>query len=405
MSKPVLKRVDAIDGEKEYTFLYTWNGLQVVGSILTLKNLTNIYEEPIIIDTTSYLSSIDYIPNSTLYENLKNGCKYSASVQVKYSSTTNIGLFEKSEVSNEIQFYCFKTPNLTINGLSLTGINTINTASFNCNLSYDNFNHNSNVLNQYKLEVYQDKNLSVLINSTDILYTKGDINNLSAYLGGLNDGQEYYIYVYGITTYGMYTNGNVYHINVSYSTKLNTVFTAEIKNGHIELNINEKRIDGKWLYPDLAKYNPTDSHIKNEAVVVRDNKIYFDENVEIGSINDINNFKIIIKCSNIIIDNKNSFFNLYENSEFNNKDDENLKLIATTKLSYSENLKSSSNRDVRILCVVKSKSGFIKMTYSNKINVKIMKDENGIFLINENLILELKANNGYYDISIRKEYI
>lgn len=83
LAKPILQRVDAIDADKNYTFLYVWNGLTIVGSILTLTNL--VTQEVITVETTGYGAFLDYEPDA-LTNKLKNGYKYSATIQVKYGT-------------------------------------------------------------------------------------------------------------------------------------------------------------------------------------------------------------------------------------------------------------------------------------------------------------------------------
>ena len=418
MAKPTLRRVEAIDADRSYTFSYVWNGLPVVGSILTFKNLTNTTAPDVVIDVTSYLSSVDYEPDELVADGkskLQNGCKYSASVQVKYSASSDVNNPSLSEVSDTIQFYCFPTPSISINDLIETedGISKVTTASFNCTLSYDNKGYPANILNTYKVEVYQDAALSVLVRSTDVLYTRGELNNLTAYIGGLNDGYEYYIYAYGSTNYGMDVEGHVYHITVNYSSRLDTAFVASVKNGHVELNIREKIINGHWLVPSLAEYTSYDTDgTPAEAVVVKGNKIYFDKNVDVSREPNISNFKAILKCSDIIIDNETPFLNIAESGVLQATEQLQgayIKLVAVTNMKYSENLNDKitwTNKDVRILCLASNDRGIIRMTYSNSLPLTITKADDGDYhIVKADLIIELEAKNGYYNLNIRKEVI
>lgn len=418
MAKPTLRRVEAIDADKSYTFSYVWNGLPVVGSILTFKNLTNTTSSDIVIEATSYLSSIDYEPDELIADGktkLQNGCKYSATVQVKYSASSDIDNYSLSDISDAIQFYCFPTPSISINDLLETedGISKVTTASFNCTLSYNDKGYPSNILNTYKVEVYQDAALSVLVRSTDVLYTRGELNNLTAYIGGLNDGYEYYIYAYGSTNYGMDVEGHVYHITVNYSSRLDTAFVASVKNGHVELNIREKIINGHWLVPSLAEYTSYDTDgIPAEAVVVKGNKIYFDKNVDVSREPNISNFKAILKCSDIIIDNETPFLNIAESGVLQATEKLQgayIKLVAVTNMKYNEDLNDKTtwtNKDVRILCLASNDKGIIRMTYSNSLPLTITEADDGDYhIVKADLIIELETKNGYYNLNVRKEVI
>ena len=48
MAKPTLRRVEAIDGNRDYTFSYVWTGLPVVGSILRFRNITNDIDDEVV---------------------------------------------------------------------------------------------------------------------------------------------------------------------------------------------------------------------------------------------------------------------------------------------------------------------------------------------------------------------
>ena len=383
MAKPILQRVDAIDADKDYTFLYIWNGLTIVGSILTLTNLTT--KEVVTVETTGYGAFLDYEPDK-LTNKLKNGYKYSAVIQVKYGTIANYTLSEKSDA---IQFHCFETPKLTINELGTSTITKIATASFNCNLTYTS-KYSENILNTYKVEVYQDADLTVLLRSTDVLYTKGQLDKLTAYVGGLTDDTTYYIYCSGVTNYGMNVQGAVYEIVVHYDTDFNTGFTADVVDGHIELSIHEKIITGKWGVPENALYDNKDE--PNEAIVSFNNeRIYFDEGVDIDD-----EFKLIIKCSDIKLTNNEEILTMYS-SEFGSS----IKLIATTNIGFDEEI-SEGTKNIRILCLSQNK-GFVGMTYSNSISVEITEDtlSNG-FNINNELIIEVSCKKGYFNIVVRE---
>lgn len=384
MAKPILQRVDAIDADRDYTFLYIWNGMTIVGSILTLKNLTT--KEIITIETTGYGAFLDYKPD-TLTNRLKNGYKYSATIQIKYGTMSNYTLSEKSDA---IQFCCFETPKLTINELGTSTINRIETASFNCNLRYTS-TYSDNILNTYKVEVYQDADLCILLRSTDILYTKGQLDKLTAYIGGLADDTTYYIYCSGTTNYGMNVDGTVYEIVVHYDSDFNTAFTADVVDGHIELSIHEKIITGKWGVSENALYD--NEREPNKAIVYFNNeKIYFDDGVDIDD-----EFKLIVKCSDIQLNNNKEFLMMCS-SEYGSL----IKLIPTTNIGFNEEI-GEGTKDIRILCLSQNK-GFIGMTYSNTISANITKDTlNNGFNINNELIIEVSCHKGYFNIILREE--
>lgn len=384
MAKPILQRVDAIDADKNYTFLYVWNGLTIVGSILTLTNL--VTQEVITVETTGYGAFLDYEPDA-LTNKLKNGYKYSATIQVKYGTIASYTLSEKSDT---IQFHCFETPKLTINELGTSTVTKIETASFNCNLTYTS-KYSENILNTYKVEVYQDADLTVLLRSTDVLYTKGQLDKLTAYIGGLTDDTTYYIYCSGVTNYGMSVQGAVYEIVVHYDTNFDTAFTADVVDGHIELSIHEKIITGKWGVPKNALYD--NKNEPNEAVVYFNNeRIYFDEGVDID-----NEFKLIIKCSDIKLTNSEEFLTMYsrEYGSF-------IKLIATANIGFNEEI-TKGTKNIRVLCLSQNK-GFVGMAYSNNMSVEVVEDAlSDGFIINNELIIEVSCNKGYFNVVVKEE--
>lgn len=396
MAKPILQRVIAIDAEKPYSFLYTWNGATIVGSILKITNLTRTVSD-ITIETNGYLSASEYTP-SELTSALVNGDKYSATLQVKYSVTGSMTNYILSDVSSPIQFYCFKTPTLTIKDLNTSSINEVNTASFGCNLSYDNKGYVDNILDAYKVEVYQDADLTVLLKSTDKILTKGDTTALSAYIGGLENGNTYYLYCYGITNYEMTTSGSVYPIRINYNSTLNAAFTASVNDGHIELNLYNHTISGYWGDPQYKSYTYVDDN--GLAQVNSDNKgIYFDEGVTVSD-----NFKSIMQHKNIILDNNTPFFKLYGlDDSLNIKNT--INLIAVTELGFDESLEDVKNttRPVKILCLSKMENGLVGLTYSNELSLSIGVNDEGDCIITDKLKLIIISKNGYYSINIQKE--
>lgn len=388
-----------MDADRNYTFIFGWNGNPVMGSRITLTNV-NDTTDTITIESSKNLLSIDYIPDE-LNKKLKNGNKYTAIVEVKYLySYNNPDVDIWSEKSNPVQFSCFETPSISIDGLNPNTINTVNFASINCSLSYDNKGYDNNILDTYKVELYQNPDLSLLVNTTDVLYTKGVTDNLNAFIGGLIDGQTYYLYAYGLTNYGMDVEGSVYPIVVHYSNRLEAAFTATVNDGHVELNIHEHIITGYWNNPNDEMYNDTQT-----KVIVGDDGITFDQGFNIED-----NFSGIIKCVNIKIDNKTPIIKLRDIETGNNY----IALIPVTDIPYSliadsvsDYVNLAGTRDVRILCLSFKASGITSMTYSNYLNVNIVTKDNQNFYIesfeNQDFIIDLSSKNGYFNIEFRRE--
>ncbi len=404
MIKPVLQKITAIDADRDYTFVFGWNGSPIMGSRITITNVNDATDE-IVIESSKNLSSIDYIP-SELDIKLKNGHKYTATLQVKY----NVNYIDSAENfawsinSNAIQFLCFETPSLSIEGLNQNTTNIVNIASMNCSLIYDNKGYENNILDTYKVELYQDPELRVLVNTTDVLYTKGVTNNLNAFIGGLIDNTTYYIYAYGATNYGMDVEGHVYPIVVHYSTRLDAAFTALVNDGHVELNIHEHTITGCWGNDESEVYNDT----RTKAIVDKGG-ITFSKGFLVD-----NNFKGIIKCGNIKIDNSKPIVVLSEIDSNKNKYSNYIELIPVTDIKYSLIADSESDfvnltgtRDVRILCLSFDENGIASMNYSNYLQVNIISNDNTNFYIetpeNQDFIIELSGKNGYFDINFRRE--
>lgn len=407
-TRPVLQRVSAIDANKPYTFMFNWNGKPIMGSVLTITNAQN-GAKVLEIESTKNLSSIDYDPSMGT-KKLTNGKQYKATVKVIYNENyidTSANSAESYE-SDSIQFMCFETPKLSIEELNANTINNIGMASINCNLKYDNKTHSNNILSSYRVDLYQDADLSVLINSSGIKYTKGDVENLPISIGGLIDNHTYYVYVHGITNYDMEVEGTVYQIVVHYSTRFDTAFTASVNDGHVELYIHEHIISGRWdSTDDIEEPIFIDDNTKVDA---KENEVIYDKGFTING-----DFKGIIKCSNILINNEfpiiqlkqfmpNSLPTPYVNY---------LQLIPTTQVSYVDYLKKgyydlSGTRDVRILCLAFRENGIVTSTYSNPLQLHIVEKNNSKnYYIdteeNNDLIITLRAKNGYYDITFAKE--
>ena len=212
--KPILYNIFAIDATKDNDVLFVWNGLQAIGSILTIKEVGNSSFVKIISHNGNVLQTT--IPSGIL----KNGKTYYATIQVKYKDTNGSDI--TSESSASCQFACYDTPTLSINGFSTTGINKVNTASLSLNILYDS-KYEDNILEKFNVSVYTDSYCTQLLRKSNDVYTKGNLDNLYTYVGNLSTNSIYYIVVTGATNHNMQIQSAVYTVQISYNTDRKSV--------------------------------------------------------------------------------------------------------------------------------------------------------------------------------------
>lgn len=352
--KPILYNIFAVDATRDNDVLFIWNGLQAIGSILTIKEVGN----PSFVKTISHNSNAlqTAIPSKTL----ENGKTYYATIQVKYKDTNGSDI--TSESSASCQFVCYDTPTLSINGFSTTGINKVNTASLSLNILYDS-KYEDNILEKFNVSVYTDSYCTQLLRKNNDVYTKGNLDNLYTYVGNLPTNSIYYIVVTGTTNHNMQIQSAVYTVQISYNTDINSVLEASVNNGHVVLTLQQKTIVGEWEGAG-SQYN------NGMAIVTCGDDIVFDANW-----NSTPNFSMIIKVKNPICDNINYFMTIANWTK-------NIKLYMT-----------NDNKSIKV-CAIDNVTG--SMAYSNVIENQTIGNKQGLnqTYVNGIFIIKLKKKNG-----------
>ena len=361
--KPILYNIFAIDATKDNDVLFVWNGLQAIGSILTIKEVGNSSFVKIISHNGNVLQTT--IPSGIL----KNGKTYYATIQVKYKDTNGSDI--TSESSASCQFACYDTPTLSINGFSTTGTNKVNTASLSLNILYDS-KYEDNILEKFNVSVYTDSYCTQLLRKSNDVYTKGNLDNLYTYVGNLSTNSIYYIVVTGATNHNMQIQSAVYTVQISYNTDINSVLEASVNNGHVVLTLQQKTIVGEWE----GAGNTINQYNNGMAIVTYGDNIVFDTNWDSTP-----NFSMVIKVKNPICDNIHNFMAIANGTK-------NIKLYIT-----------NNNKSIKV-CAIDNVTG--SMAYSNVIENQSIGNKQGLnqTYVNGTFTIKLKKKNGRIFLNI-----
>lgn len=265
---PVLNSITPFPADSPFTFTFEIfsQGDQVIANTLVIEKISDgseIYNQKI---TT--FSFEHELPANTLV----NGEQYRAKIQTHDIDNNS------SEFSESILFYCFSTPEITID--NLTGI--INNSSFEFQGNY--YQSEGEELESYRFYLY-DSN-SVLLAASTEKFGEPIIHTFS----NLQDDGHYQVEIRVYTTNSITATSGLIPFDVNYISPL-FHSAIELENiddqASIKINLHILNIEGKIEYGA-----PT--YEDNEWINLKDSGIYFDDAFSIE-----NNFTLKFWCKDI----------------------------------------------------------------------------------------------------------
>lgn len=248
--KPQLYIINAFDASKGHVVTFSWDGDQSFGNKCVIKNnKTNevVYQQ---IQTTMILSHT--IPANSLI----NGTLYNITI-------TSIDVNgSESEPSTPMLFYCFTTPELT---LDMQEGSVIRNSTCPITLNY----------NQIEGEPLQSYSISLYDVSHTVIHTSGvryTTSNITYTLSDLEDNSIYYVQATGITLNGINISTPMISFSVNYIQPSNYALIAveNVKeNGYIKLQSNVKSIQ--------CRTNKTPVYIDNDYIDLKSDVLSLDQ--------------------------------------------------------------------------------------------------------------------------------
>ena len=237
LSTPQIASIDAFDPSSNQDIAFYYTGSQSVKNRAVITD-NSTYE--IVYDRTiSTLKLSHTIPANVC----KPGKQYLIQIQV-FDAAGN-----SSNLSDEVLFYCFTTPTLTLNTIE----NPHRAASITLTPTYYQTEGEGLKTYQYMLYDYAHN----MISSSDVYY--GDVTSHTFY--GLENNTQYYVRCIAVTNHGMSLDTEEQLVNVIYNTiPANILFQVENHpcSGYISL-ITNMIIIGYELENDNYRFNPDGS--------------------------------------------------------------------------------------------------------------------------------------------------
>lgn len=262
LTRPILNSTVAFDASQEHIFTFN-----VIGGDQVVRNqLTIIRQSDNIAVYQSSQETFSYTHVLTA-DSLINGEYYYAYIQT-FNYNNDI-----SSESNNIQFYCYSTPDFNFQNIPSSGI--ITNTSYNFEIYYNQ--NEGETLNSYIFDLYNSQ--GNLLATSGTLYNSYSSVPLTFYynFAGFANNTAYYIKATGVTSQGTQISTTLNYFYVQY-TQPPTYSLIELNNncegGYITIKSNLREIDGK-SNPDPPIY--TDN---NTAIDLRnlDNYVIWDEN-------------------------------------------------------------------------------------------------------------------------------
>lgn len=236
MVAPSIQTIQPFDATQVYTVSFFVQGTQSYSNEIIIRQSNNL--------NTAYTMTMgngsQVVPNSFQIPEgtLKNGIRYG--VRVRACSSTG----EWSSWSTEAFFYCFSTPELTLSNIPSNNI--ITSSTFTATAAYTQ--NEGEELQSYTFYLY-DKN-RVLLSSSGLLYTVGDIKNTYS---SLENGSKYYMRVTGITMHNMACDSGFVEVEAEYvrpSSQSVLYLTNYPQDGYITVrtNVSVVEYDGTEIY-------------------------------------------------------------------------------------------------------------------------------------------------------------
>lgn len=236
MQSPVLFEIAAFDAAKDFTFSFSWQGAQAMGSRLTIRK--NEDNTVLFSGNNISMKQVFRLPS----DSLENGICYNAFLEILDRQETVI-----SDRSNVIVFYCYTTPTLVFNNISNNTV--IGNSSFTVSADYTQAEGES--LTQYQISVY-DLN-RVPIQSQGIRHLTKPASQIEATVTSLENDGSYYIRATGETLNHMAVDTDYVLVNVKYIQPSMFSF-VDLKNvgskGYISVTSNLITLRGKAHIPE-----------------------------------------------------------------------------------------------------------------------------------------------------------
>lgn len=234
--KPTLLNAKPFDATLPYSFQFTYMGNQINQVTLTVQGT----DSPIVITAAPTLDKDGFMSIQLPANSLTNAGASTSPYTAKITVVEEITGLESLE-SNEVGFYCFKTPVFTFNGLSTTQTNIVDTTFRDVQLSYSQ--ENGEPLNFFRVYLY-DGSKTNIVYQTETVY---DTSDLSVTLKDLEDNKQYYVYATGETVHGIWVETAFAELAVEYSQS--SIFsTLELENvfdeGYIKIGSNVVIVEG-----------------------------------------------------------------------------------------------------------------------------------------------------------------
>lgn len=289
MAKPILKKIEPFDANKDYDIEITWTGNRAYANrIIIYDNESN---NVVFDDTVSSFSLKHTIPAYTL----TNGKAWV--IQAQTIDQENV----TSSLSDKVLFYTFETPDFYFN--NIPSDNKITNASFSASVYY--YSSDWENISNYIFYLY-DSTKKELMHSG----TLNDEDNISYSYRGLSNNTIYYIRCIAVTVNGMELDTGYAELDVKYEN-LNTYAriytTSEPEQGCVQVASNLI----------IIQYNGTEDFTYEDGMINLENKtVYYDEGFEIKD-----DFTVIFRGKN-----------MWKNGELLNMNNDSYNLILSSRI-------------------------------------------------------------------------
>ena len=234
--------ISAFDATEQYVFSFlVMGGDQVNANVIRIKD--NTTGADVYTNTTRTYNYYHAIPANILQNGHENG--YTVSIKTQVIGNNN-EIIEESEWSNEVAFFCFSTPQVSINiidGSIIEGSNVSVSVTYN--------QAEKEILNYGIINLY-DEEKNLIDTSLELYHESGIIppTTLSYKFSGLSNGAKYYIRAEILTEYNTSVVTDYIGFTAQYHDPVfHSMFLAEPNNcnGYTLLKSNVVIANGKYI--------------------------------------------------------------------------------------------------------------------------------------------------------------
>lgn len=277
--KPTINKIGVFDATKNYIVEFAYQGNQPYRNDIYIYNATTA--QLIFSESVESMKCEHIIPANKLKNNVQyyvQVCTYDVNGQC-------------SDISDALYFYCYSTPQLSLNNLNSDGSTIINASNYDVQVAYSQKEGRS--LREYIYYLYDANKTQIYVSGTK--YYSSDMSNLiSCPIKSLENRVSYYFSIRIITVDGVVVELPLTKLSTKYDKPHSySVLNVECNKagGFMKYNTYIVMVSGKAT----GRYE-----INNGILNVIDGKVYYDTGFNITD-----DFIIGIKYKNGIIRFKN----------------------------------------------------------------------------------------------------